>query len=176
MRARFRVARLLGRQLPDIAGGLYAIAFAVVIAALVAMALGAGLVDLSKLAGAPLPTVHDDPDRVEVLGLVLLAGYGLLAGGAVAALCWLARVLPAGARRWLGRGGGAAALVGLAVASGYVVVVGDDLQSQVFAAGVAVSAAAGAVRVARGRALFDDDESNGQPEPSRLPLDRPEED
>ena len=61
----------------EIGGDLYAVVLLVVFAALLLMLLGAALLALSKAVHLPLPSVHDDPNRVEVTGLLVLMGYGL---------------------------------------------------------------------------------------------------
>ena len=63
--------------LSEIAGDLFAAACVVVVGTLVLMLLGAALLALSKAVHLPLPSVHDDPNRVEVTGLLVLIGYGL---------------------------------------------------------------------------------------------------
>jgi len=81
---------------------IYIVAFIAVAGSLLLMGFGLGLEDASKLAGVPLPDVHDDPTRIEWGGLALLVGYGVVAVAAIAGLLWLAQYLPRLVRRGLG--------------------------------------------------------------------------
>jgi hypothetical protein len=66
----------------EIGSDLFVAAWLFVFAVLLLMLLGAGLLDLSKAVHLPLPSVHDDPNRVEVAGLLVLVGYGLAVAAA----------------------------------------------------------------------------------------------
>jgi hypothetical protein len=81
----------------ELGAALYVVAFVLVLVVLLLMLLGVGLLDVSKAIGEPLPSVHDDPNRVEVTGLLVLVGYGLAvlaAGVGVYAAVRAARGLP----------------------------------------------------------------------------------
>jgi len=133
-------------------------AVAVVVAAFALIAVGLLVVAISKLVGAALPTVPDDPDRVEVLGLLQLAAYGLGAAAlltAVGAVGW--RVASPQLRPRLADAAGRVALVvlcGLLAAGGVIVGIEDWNPVALLSA---VGFAYGAVRAARGLAFDDDD-------------------
>jgi hypothetical protein len=98
--------------------------------------------------------VHDDPDRVEVGGLVLLAGYGVLATVAIATLWRLALHLPPLAQRALGRLIGTAILLVFTVTGVLMLVEDDDITG----AFIALASGHAAVHVALGSPLPVDDE------------------
>ncbi len=125
---------------------IYVVALVGVLILAAIMVLGLALVGASKLVGAPLPTVHDDPHRVEVDGLALLAGYGVLATAAIATLWRLALHLPPLAQRALGRLIGTAVLLVFTV-TGVVIVVEDH---DITGAFIALVSGHAAVRVALG--------------------------
>jgi len=141
-----------------IGGGLYAIAFMLVLASLVLMLIGLGVRDLSELLGMPLPSVDDNPNRIEWGGIGLLLLYGC-AGAAALFACYevARRVLPASARVHVGRAVGAVILLAVAAGGAFVAIQDWNLAAAV----VAVSAGYAAIRVARGLPLplEDEDES-----------------
>jgi hypothetical protein len=118
------------------------------------ISLGVVLVAASKLVGLRLPTAHDDPHRVEIGGLALLAGYGVVATAAIAALRRLALHLPPLAQRALGRLIGTAILLLVAVGGVWIVVEDHDARG----AGIALASGYAAVRVALGLPLPSGDE------------------
>lgn len=108
----------------------------VVLGGLCLIMLGLGVHGLSTVVGMPLPYVHDDPDRVEWDGIAELAGYGLAGALVLYGLYRLAqRVLPASARRHIGRVIGVAVLLLLAAAGAVAAFSNWDLRAAAFAAG-----------------------------------------
>lgn len=131
--------------------------FAVAIGALLLMGLGLGVRGLSTFVGTPLPYVHDDPNRVEWGGLAELVGYGLIGALALYGLYMLGqRVLPATARRGIGRLIGVAVLLALGVGAALVAIDNWDLRAAV----VALGCGYGAYRVARGLPLDDGEDDD----------------
>jgi hypothetical protein len=116
--------------------------------------LGLALVGASKLVGVPLPTVHDNRDRVEVDGLALLTGYGVLATVAIATLWRLALHLPPLAQRALARLIGTAILLVFTVTGVLIVVEDHDITGAV----IALASGYAAVHVALGLPLPSGDE------------------
>jgi len=162
-----------GRETEPEAGDLstpVVFAFAGVVILLALISLGVVLVAASKLVGLPLPTAHDDPHRVEIGGLALLAGYGVLATAAITALWRLALHLPPLAQRALGRLIGTAILLLVTVGGVWIVVEDRNVRG----AGIALASGYAAVRVAlglplpsgdgdgdRGREALDDGDADG---------------
>ena len=127
----------------------------VVFPLLTLMVVGLAVRGLSVAVGAPLPYVHDDPDRIEWGGLAELVGYGLAGALTLYVLYAFAqRALPAAARGYIGRVIGAAMLLVLAVSGAWVAINDWDLE----AAGFTLVCGYGAYRVARGLPLDDEDE------------------
>jgi hypothetical protein len=130
----------------------------VALALFVLIMLGLAVRDLSTAVGAPLPYVHDDPNRIEWGGLAELVGYGLAAALTLYAFYAFAqRALPATARGHLDRVIGAAILLVLAVSGAWVTIASWDAR----AAGFALACGYGAYHVARGLPLDDEDEREG---------------
>ncbi len=137
----------------------YAVVFFLVVPVLLLMGLGLAVRGLSDVAGAPLPYVHDDPNRVEWDGLGELVGYGIVGALVLYGVYLLAKRLPAFARRHLGRVIGVAVLLALA-ASGLVVGIGDRSLREI---GFGVACGYFAFRVVRGLPL---DENNQEHQPN----------
>jgi hypothetical protein len=143
----------------EIGGGLYAIAFMLVLAAVVLMLIGVGVRDLSELLGMPLSSVDRNPNGIEWRGLGLLLLYGCAGAAALFASYEVGRrVLHASVRGHVGRAVGAVIL--LAVAAGAALVALEDWD--LTAATVAVGAGYAATRVSRGLP-FDDEEEPALP-------------
>jgi hypothetical protein len=135
------------------------VAVVVLIALLLLMMIGLGVHWLSTVVGTPLPSVDDDPDRVEWAGLAELVGYGLAGALALSALCALGqRVLPAEARDHIERLIGVTVLLAVAVAASSVMIDDRDLR----AALVAGACVYGAYRIARGLPLDDDEDADDE--------------
>ena len=78
----------------------------------VLMLFGLVVRGVSTVVGAPLPYVHDDPNRIEWGGAAELVGYGLAAALTLYVLYAFAqRALPATGRGYLDRVIGAAAVL-----------------------------------------------------------------
>lgn len=69
----------------DDARRVYGVVFGALFARIMVVLLGLGAVELSWLVPLPLPSMHDDPGRVEPLALLLLTGYGIVGAGLLAA-------------------------------------------------------------------------------------------
>ena len=119
----------------------------------VLMLFGLVVRGVSTVVGAPLPYVHDDPNRIEWGGVAELVGYGLAAALTLYVLYAFAqRALPATGRGYLDRVIGAAAVLLLAVSGAWVAIDNWDPAAAIFA----LVCGYGAVRVMRG--LPPDDE------------------
>jgi hypothetical protein len=139
----------------ELSGAVVAVVGAVAVGSLLLMAVGLVVRGLSVAVGAPLPYVHDDPNRIEWGGLAELVGYGLAGALTLYALYAFAqRALPAAPRGYIGRVIGAATLLLLAASGAWVAIDDWDLQ----ASGFALVCGYGAYRVARGLPLDDEDE------------------
>src|SRR5215204_2534946 len=76
--------------------------FLLAVALVVLMLLGFVVREISTAVGAPLPYVHDDPNRIEWGGVSELVGYGLAAALTLYVLYAFAqRALPATGRGYL---------------------------------------------------------------------------
>ena len=138
---------------------------AVAVGLVLVMVLGLVVRGLSVAVGAPLPYVHDDPNRIEWGGVAELVGYGLAGALTLYVLYAFAqRALPAAARGYIGRVIGAAMLLVLAATGAWVAI--DDWDPR--APGFALVCGYCAYRVARGLPLDDDDElESGDPRTTR---------
>jgi hypothetical protein len=135
--------------------GVVAVVVAV-IALLVLMVLGLAVRGVAQLLGTPLPMMHDDPNRIDWVGLAELAGYGV--AGAIVLYGGYelgSRVLPEAAQRHVARLLGVAALLVLAASGAYVAIDRWDLRATLFA----LACGYGAYRVARGLPLDDEDDA-----------------
>jgi ABC-type Fe3+ transport system permease subunit len=146
----------------DFGATVFSLAFALT----VLMLFGLVVRGVSTVVGAPLPYVHDDPNRIEWGGVAELVGYGLAAAITLYVLYAFAeRALPATGRGYLERIIGAAALLLLAVSGAWVAIDNWDPAVGIFA----LVCGTGAVRVMRGLPLDDehDREVGGSGHPAK---------
>ena len=143
-------------RMPTAVEELWSLAALLFFALAALIVLGLGVHGLSKWVGTPLPTVHDDPTRVEWGGLALDLLYGCMGAAALFA-CYLLgrRLLGATARAHIGRVLGTLVLLGLAAGAGVVAVDDYNLKAGCFALVLGFFA----TRVARGMSIDDEDQS-----------------
>ncbi len=154
-RRRWRIPTVV-EGLADVAVDICALAAWLSCALGALIVLGLGVHGMSKLVGTPLPTVHDDPTRVEWGGLALDLLYGCMGAAALFGCYLLGRcLLGATARAHIARVLGTLALLGLAAVGG--VVAADD--HSVKAGCFALVMGGWATRVARGLSINDKGES-----------------
>lgn len=137
---RFRAPWDRARSAYALGTAFYGMALRALVAATLVLGLGLGVEALSKLLGMPVPTVRDDPKRVEWSGLGLMMGYGLLAAAAIAGLWRLSDRMPARARHWRGRIAGTGCLLAVAVLGVLGVFNGEPVRGALLAFGAGCGA------------------------------------